>query len=262
MRIIIIITTFQSLEEKEEDMNQGSEPDIIEVDGGGGGDECGENASGNSSSPSPGSAIAGVGSDGGGGAEWQMVTRAEAKGGGAKKSGAFDFKVASAAERKRKAENSVDDRLLGLTETIEGLMTSQREMTETQKQMTESQRVLMETIMAQAEEIKTLKTMVADNKGQPSYSEAVTGHKAMDSAAGRTTQTDKTRSVVTKHGSPRVRDERAVLLILVDTRARRTFYCHQEGFAGQSQGQQGDTEVDDQVFAARTRRQGRRGVSA
>jgi len=42
-------------------------------------------------------------------------------------------------------------------------MAAQREMTETQKQMTESQKALMEIITAQANEIKTLKAMMADN---------------------------------------------------------------------------------------------------
>jgi len=191
-------------------MNVSSEPDIIEVDGGTGGGERGECQSASSCTASAAAAVAGAGSDGGGGAEWQMVTRAKAKGSGAKKGGAFNFEAASAAERKRKAESSVDDRLLALTQTIKELMAAQREMTETQKQMTESQKALMEIITAQANEIKTLKAMMADNVRQPSYSEAVTGHKTTDGRAGRPTQADNARSTATKHSSPRVRDERAV----------------------------------------------------
>jgi len=52
--------------------------------------------------------------------------------------------------------------------------------------------------------------MMADNVRQPSYSEAVTGHKTTDGRAGRPTQADNARSTATKHSSPRVRDERAV----------------------------------------------------
>lgn len=153
-----------------------------------------------------------------------MVTRAKAKGGGAKKGGAFNFEAASAAERKRKAESSVDDRLLALTQTIEKLMTAQREMTETQKQMTETQKqmtesqnilmesnsTLMETIEAQADEIKTLKAMLTDNVRQPSYSQAVAGQKTTDGKEGRPKQADGARSTATKQSSLRVRDERAV----------------------------------------------------
>ena len=198
-------------------MNVSSESDIIEIDRGGGGVERGESQAASSSPTSAAAAVASAGSDGEGGAEWQMVTRAKAKGGASKKGGTFNFEAISAVERKRKAESSVDDRLVALTQTIKELMTAQREMTETQKQMTESQKVLtesnrtlMETIKAQADEINALKAIVTNNVRQPSYSETVASRKATDDGVGRPKQADNARSTAAKQSSPRVRDERAV----------------------------------------------------
>jgi len=61
----------------------------------------------------------------------------------------------------------------------------QKQITESQKALMESNRTLIEIIKAQANKIKTLKAMVADNIRQLSYSEAVTGHKTIDGKAGR-----------------------------------------------------------------------------
>ena len=112
----------------------------------------------------------------------------------------------------------------------------------------------METVRAQAEEIKGLKTMVADNVRQPSYSEAGTGHETMDSAAGRTMQTNKTRSAVTRHGSPRVRDERAVPIDLGRYKdAKNNFNAIKENLQiSLKVNNVIDREVNNQMFAART----------
>ena len=122
-------------------MSEVNEPDIIEVGDSsrkrGEGDEAG--------SFNPASAVdaaATAGAEAGGGAERQMVTRAKARGGSAKKATgrprtdataqsenaqpvAFNFETASATERKRKAEESVNDQLLALRQTIVQLMNAQ-----------------------------------------------------------------------------------------------------------------------------------------
>ena len=156
-----------------------------------------------------------------------MVTRAKAKGGGVNKGGgrprmsmlttseaghplAFTFEAASAAERKRKAEDSVDERLTTLTQTSKQLMAAQKEMTESQNVLMENNRTLMDTLKAQAEEIKTLKVMMADSVRQPSYSEAVAGRKAMHGEKGKESQAYSPRSPATKRNAPHVQDERAV----------------------------------------------------
>ncbi|KAK0894520.1 hypothetical protein LTR02_012254 [Friedmanniomyces endolithicus] len=161
-------------------MNESSESDIIE----GGGGERGERQAGSSSPASAASAVANAAPDGGGGTEWQMVTRAKAKGSGLKKVGAFNIEVASAAERKRKAESSVDDRLLALTQTIKELV--DRPEGDDRNSEADDREMLMEAIKAQADEIKTLKSMMADNVRHPS------------------------RSAAMKQSLPRVQDERAV----------------------------------------------------
>jgi hypothetical protein len=123
---------------------------------------------------------------------------------------AFNFEAASTAERKRKAEESVNDQLLALRQTIIQLMNAQKEMTESQKTLMEGNKTLMETIKAQAEEIKTLKAMMKDNVRQPSYSEAVAGRQAVDGAKAKETQADPARGSATKKSVPPVQDERAV----------------------------------------------------
>ena len=207
-------------------MNELDRSDIIEVRDSnrkrGEGDEAG---SFNPASVADAAEIAGVGAVSG--AEWQMVTTAKAKGSSKKKaigharvdvaargeavqSVAFNFKGASAAERKRKAEECVNDQLLALRQTIVQLMNAQKEMTESQKTLMESNKTLMETIKAQAEEIKTLKAMIENNVRQPSYSEAVAGHKAVNGAKEKETQADPARFPATKKSGPPVQDERAV----------------------------------------------------
>ena len=65
-------------------MNEITQNDVIDVGGGGGG--CGEGVGARSSSPAAAAGFAAdAGSEGGGGAEWQMVTRGKARAGVAKR---------------------------------------------------------------------------------------------------------------------------------------------------------------------------------
>ena len=76
--------------------------DVIDVGGGGG--RCGESVGARSSTPA---VAADAGSEGGGGAEWQMVTRGKAK-----------------------ADESVNDKLTAMAATMEQLMAVQKETAE------------------------------------------------------------------------------------------------------------------------------------
>jgi hypothetical protein len=88
------------------------------------------------------------------------------------------FEAASTAARKRKAEDSVNDKLTAMAATIEQLVAGQKEMAESQKAFLESSKAildrnkeLMETIKTQGEEIKTLKALIPNNSSQRTYSE-------------------------------------------------------------------------------------------
>lgn len=107
-----------------------------------------------------------------------MVTRGKARAGGVKKTvvrgrsivagqgegsqrNTLAFKAAWSAERKRKAEESVDENLAEMAATITELMRVRKQMVEGQRSLLESIKVLMEsnkamakTIKAQAEVIK------------------------------------------------------------------------------------------------------------
>jgi hypothetical protein len=125
-----------------------------------------------------------VGSEGRERAEWQMVTRGKTKAGGAKRTtmrvrpsvveggnglqyAAPGFEAASIAARKRKAEDSANDKLTTIAATIERLMAAQKEMAESQRAFLESDKVIldrnkdpMETIKTQGDEIKALRELI------------------------------------------------------------------------------------------------------
>jgi hypothetical protein len=84
----------------------------------------------------------------------------------------------AARARKRKAEDSVNDKLTAMAATIEQLMAIQREMAESQKAFLESNKMipdrnkeLTEMIKTQGEEIKALRALIQDNTSQRTYSE-------------------------------------------------------------------------------------------
>ena len=125
-----------------------------------------------------------------------MVTRGKAKAGGLKKTimkvkprvadGSEDlqqvtpgFEAASSAVRKRKAEDSVNDKLAAM---------AQKDMTENHKALVESNTIMMEMIKAQAkdikaqgEEIKPLRALIQDGVSQRTYSEAITNGSTLTS---------------------------------------------------------------------------------
>ena len=121
-------------------MNEITQNDVVAV--GGGGARRGEGVGARSSTPAVAAgAAADAGSEGGEGAEWQMVTRGKARAGGVKRTtirirpsvvdggggsqqAAPGFEAVSTAARKRKAEDSVNDKLTAMAATIEQLMTA------------------------------------------------------------------------------------------------------------------------------------------
>ena len=175
--------------------------DIINV--GGGDSRRGEGVGARSSTPARAAGFAAdAGSEGGGAAEWQMMTRGKAKAGGARRTTvrirpsvaeegegsqqvAPGYEAASTAARKRKAEDSVNDKLVAMAATITQLVMAQKQTAESQKAvlksdktilacnkaLLESKQAMMDTIKAQAEKIKALEALLQANPRPSSYSE-------------------------------------------------------------------------------------------
>lgn len=136
------------------------------------------------------------------------------EGGGASQQAAPSFEAASTAARKRKAEDSVNDKLTAMATTIGQLMAAQKGMAGNQEAFLESNKAILDRnkelsgmIKTQGEEIKALRALIQDSANQRTYSEVT--------ASGGTSvrpQTPKTRS--TSAGSspghndkPQVQDE-------------------------------------------------------
>jgi hypothetical protein len=186
-------------------------------------------------------AAADAGSEGGEGAEWQTVTRGKAKVGGTKrmtmrvrpsvveKSGgsqqvAPSFEAASTATRKKKAEDSVNDKLTTMAATIERLMAAQKEMAGSQKTFLKSSKAILnrnkelmetiktqgETIKTQGEEIKALRALIQDNTRQQTYSEVTA--KSGTSVGLQSSQTRSTSAASSqiRNEKSQVQDDRAV----------------------------------------------------
>lgn len=129
-------------------MNDINQNNVIDVEGGGGGH--GEVGRAGSSAPADAASLAAdAGSEDGGGAEWQMVIRGKARASGAKRTvvklrtriigekegvpqTARTFEAIFTAERKRKAEDSVNDKLATMATAIAQLTTAQKQMAESQ----------------------------------------------------------------------------------------------------------------------------------
>jgi hypothetical protein len=214
--------------------------DVIDVGGGGG--RCGEGVGVRSSTPAVAASFAAdAGSEGGGGAEWQMVTRGKAKAGGPKRTTARTragvaeegdslqhavpgFKAASTAARKRRAEGSINDKLAAMAATIIQLVMAQKQTVESQKAflesnkaildrnkaLLESNQAMMETIKAQGDEIKALKALLQQSPRPSSYSEVTaTSDTSTGSQAVGTRPTSANSSQLRKE-KPQIQDDRAV----------------------------------------------------
>jgi len=175
------------------------------------------------------------------GAEWQMVTRGNAKAGGARRTkmraiasgtegeegsqrSAPGFEAASTAARKRKAEYSVNDKLTAMAATISQLVMAQKQMAESQKAflksnkailncnkaLLESNQAMMETIKAQGDEIKALKALLQAIPRPSSYSEAIANSGAsVDLQSSQARSTSAASSQLRKK-KPQVQDDRVV----------------------------------------------------
>ena len=127
------------------------------------------------------------------------------------------FEAASTAARKRKAEDSVNDKLTAMAATIEQLMTAQKEMAESQKAFLDSNkaildrnRELMETIKTQGEEIKSLRALIQDNISQQTYSEVTAKSGTSVGLQSLQTRSTSTGSSQVRKEKPQVQDDRAV----------------------------------------------------
>lgn len=214
-------------------MNEITQNDVVAVGGGDG--RRGEGVGAQSSTPA---VVAGraadAGSEGGGGAEWQMVTRGKAKAGGLKKTimkvkpraanvgedlqqVTPGFEAASTAVRKRKAEDSVNDKLAAMADAIAQLAMAQKDMTENHKALVESNTIMMEMIKAQAkdikaqgEEIKALRALIQDGVSQRTYSEAIASGNTPTSPQSSQTRSTSAGSSQVRKDKPQVQDDRAV----------------------------------------------------
>jgi hypothetical protein len=221
-------------------MNEIIQNDVVAVGGGDGRRGEGVGARSSTSAVAAGCA-ADAGSEGGGGAEWQMVTRGKAKAGGARRTtiraiasgtereegsqrSAPGFEAASTAARKRKAEDSVNDKLTAMAATISQLALAQKQTAESQKAFLESNKAildrnkallecnkeLMETIKTQGEEIKALKALLQESPRPSSYSEAIANSgTSIDLQSSQTRSTSAASSQLRKE-KPQVQDDRAV----------------------------------------------------
>lgn len=166
-----------------------------------------------------------AGSEGGGVAEWQIETRGRARASGATRTvikvvqsamkqneslqqAAASFEAASAAERKRKSEESVNDKLTAMAATIAELVSIQKQLVECQilllecnKALIDSNKGMIERIKAQAEEVKVLKAKMQDSGSQRTYSEVTA-----DGGSFSGSHSSQMRS--TFAGSPQIREER------------------------------------------------------
>jgi hypothetical protein len=150
-------------------------------------------------------------------AEWQMVTRRKAKAGGAKRTttrvrpsiveggngsqhAAPGFEAASIAARKRKAEDSANDKLTTMAATIEQLMAAQKEMAESQRTFLESDKVILDRNKDLMETIKT----------QQIYSEVTANRGTPVGFQSPQTRSVSAASSQTRKEMPQVQDDRAV----------------------------------------------------
>jgi hypothetical protein len=134
------------------------------------------------------------------------------------------FGVASTAARKRKAEDSVNDKLTAMAATIEQLMAVQKETAEIQKAFLDSNRAILdrnkelmetikaqgETIKTQGEEIKSLRALIQDNTSQQTYSEVTPKSGTSVGLQSPQTRSTSTGSSQVRKEKPQVQDDRAV----------------------------------------------------
>jgi hypothetical protein len=189
-----------------------------------------------------------AGSEGGEGAEWQMVTRGKAKAGGLKKTvtkvkprvadGSKDlqqvtpgFEAASTAMRKRKAEDSVNDKLAALADAVAQLAMAQKDMTENHKALVESNTIMMEMIKTQdkdikvqGEEIKALRALIQEGVSQRTYSEAITSGSTPTSPQSSQTRSTSAGSLQVRKDKPQVQDDRAVSIDMARFKGAKNNY--------------------------------------
>jgi hypothetical protein len=228
-------------------MNEITQNDVVAVGGGDG--RRGEGMGAQSSMPAVAAGrAADAGSEGGEGAEWQMVTRGKAKAGGLKKTvtkvkprvadGSKDlqqvtpgFEAASTAMRKRKAEDSVNDKLAALADAVAQLAMAQKDMTENHKALVESNTIMMEMIKTQAkdikvqgEEIKALRALIQEGVSQRTYSEAITSGSTPTSPQSSQTRSTSAGSLQVRKDKPQVQDDRAVSIDMARFKGAKNNY--------------------------------------
>jgi hypothetical protein len=170
-----------------------------------------------------------------------MVTRGKAKAGGPKRTTARarlsvveegdslqhdapGFEAASTAARKRKAEDSINDKLAAKAATIAQLVMAQKQTAESQKAFLESNKTVLDrdkallesnqavmvTIKAQSKKIKALEALLQASPRPSSYSEVTANSGKYVGVQSSQTSSASTGSSQVRKEKPQVQDDRAV----------------------------------------------------
>lgn len=177
-----------------------------------------------------------------------MVTRGKARAGGAKRTrmrvrssvvedggasqqAAPGFEAASTAARKRKAEDSVNDKLAAMAKTIAQLVGTQKEMADNQKAFMKSNKVILdrnkeltEMIKTQREEIKALRALIQDNASQRTYSEVTANSGTSVGLQSSQARSTSAASSQLRKEKPQVQDDRAVSIDMGRFRGSKNNY--------------------------------------
>src|ERR1700712_1959374 len=176
-----------------------------------------------------------------GGAEWQVAAKGKAKAGGTKRATmrgrssvveagdgsqqfAPGFEAASTVARKRKAEDSVNDKLAAMAATITQLVMAQKQTAESQKAflesnktildrnkaLLESKQAMMETIKAQGEKIKALEALLQASPRPSIYSEVTANSSTSVGVQSSQTSSASIGSSHVRKEKPQVQNDRAV----------------------------------------------------
>lgn len=133
--------------------------------------------------------------------------------------------------RKRKAEDSVHDKLAAMADAIAQLAMAQKDMTENHKALVESNKIMMEMIetqakdiKAQGEEIKSLRALIQDSASQRTYSEVIASGNTPTSPQSSQIRSTSAGSSQVRKDKPQLQDDRAVSIDMARFKGAKNNY--------------------------------------